>query len=71
MQSLAFHNGGLSDLFEIIGHSLKEMAVGTMHRTALNLSRALDGARVTSYCEIAAHPKRAGLDAVLDDKFNM
>lgn len=67
MRQTAFHSSGLGDLFEIVGHFSKEMAVGTMHRTALKLGAALRDAPVCSYYEVVVHDGRADIDAALEE----
>ncbi len=67
MRSMAFHNSGLTDLFEIIGHFEKEIAVGTMRKTAMDLQTALGDTSVSSYYEIIPLSKRACVDAALED----
>jgi hypothetical protein len=66
VKSMAFHNGGLGDLLDVVGHFAEEVEVGWMHWTAVSLRAAARGSRVPSYYAAVASGMRPAVDVLLD-----
>jgi len=67
--ALVYRNGGLSDLFDFIGHCEKELKFGSLRRTKeafLQIPQSLYSSWVSSYYEVAAESWQMWFDEVLE-----
>lgn len=63
------NNGGLTGLLSLIGHVEKEITIGTMHETRLQLSGAEDALSLGSYYEAIGRPYQRTLDKAIATLF--